>query len=81
MNILPAEFQKERQKLKRVHETEVVNRSLTENLADYEEKLIRQALLEHNWNQSKAARVLNISEQTIRYKMKKLGIITPDRVN
>ena len=48
--------------------------SLEKNLLDYEIKLIKNALIECNWNQSKAARQLNISETTIRYKMNKLGI-------
>jgi two-component system response regulator AtoC len=52
-------------------------KSLTESLADYEETLIRQALIENDWNQSKAARALGISEQTMRYKMGKLGIMKP----
>lgn len=74
VKILPPEFQKELQKLKRVDQNISVNRSLSESLNEYEEKLIRSVLLECNWNQSKAARVLNISEHAIRYKMQKLGI-------
>lgn len=54
-----------------------IRKSLAENLADVEEKLIRQALTESRWNQSKAARTLDISEQTLRYKMKKHRIMNP----
>ncbi|MCB0285379.1 MAG: hypothetical protein KDE57_01900, partial [Calditrichaeota bacterium] len=31
----------------------------------------------NDWNQSKAARALQISERAIRYKMEKLGIEKP----
>jgi transcriptional regulator with GAF, ATPase, and Fis domain len=72
--ILPAEFQKELQKFVKIDQTIPESRSLGESLAEYEEKLIRSVLIECNWNQSKAARVLKISEHAIRYKMKKLGI-------
>ena len=47
---------------------------LSESLADYEESIIRKILIECDWNQSKAAKVLRISEQTMRYKISKLGI-------
>jgi Nif-specific regulatory protein len=75
--ILPAEFRSELQKLKKIREMGKITKSLAESLAEYEEKLIRQALIENDWNQSKAARALGISEQTIRYKMGKLGIVKP----
>ena len=41
----------------------------------YEEGLIREALVENGWNQSRTARLLSVSEQTLRYKMAKLGIV------
>ncbi len=69
--VIPPEFRKDLDDLRHYPQ---LNKSLTESLADYEEKLIRQALIESNWNQSRAARALGISEQTIRYKMQKLGI-------
>jgi len=72
--ILPPEFQKEWQKMKKTSQTTLINRSLDESVAEYEEKLIYNVLVECNWNQSKAARMLRISEHAIRYKMKKLGI-------
>jgi len=52
-------------------------RSLNARLQQYEEELLRQALVEHNWNQSRAAKTLEIPEQTLRYKMNKLGIAKP----
>lgn len=50
---------------------------LQESLAEIEETLIRKALEANNWNQSRAARSLQIAERTIRYKMEKLGITRP----
>ena len=40
--------------------------------------MIRESLVNNNWNQSKAARALNIPEQTLRYKMHKLKISKPE---
>ena len=72
--ILPAELQKELKKLKKTYENVPIAKSLSESLTDYEEQLIRKTLQSCNWNQSKAARVLNISEHAMRYKMTKLKI-------
>jgi transcriptional regulator with GAF, ATPase, and Fis domain len=75
--LLPQEYQKEFKRLQpQIDEAQAV-KSLTESLAEYEEQLIRQALLAYDWNQSKAARALKIPVQTIRYKMNKLGITKP----
>ena len=73
--ILPDEYKKEWDKLKKTIEIKTINKSLNDQVAEFEEQLIRQALKENDWNQSQAARALNISEQTIRYKMNKLGIV------
>ena len=48
--------------------------SLKESLLEIEKDLILKALEENDWNQNKAARTLNVLEQTLRAKMKKLGI-------
>ena len=58
--ILPAEFQKELKKLKKDFQEIPLSKSLSESLIDFEEQLIRTALKNCNWNQSKAARLLNI---------------------
>jgi arginine utilization regulatory protein len=50
------------------------NHSLNEILSRTEENLIRQALVNYSWNQTKAAQSLKIPEQTLRYKMNKYGI-------
>jgi transcriptional regulator with GAF, ATPase, and Fis domain len=72
--ILPAEYRKEIRRLKIAHAPRAAGLSLSEKLTEYEAQLVRQALLENNWNQSQAARALGVSEQTIRYKMARLGI-------
>lgn len=72
--ILPSELQKELNKFRKDSSFLLPTKSLTESLADYEEEFIRKTLINCNWNQSKAARILNISEHDIRYKMKKLNI-------
>ena len=71
IKMLPNEFRDEQDY---VSNKSRMTKPLNESLSDYEEKLIRQALMDHNWNQSRAARALDISEQTIRYKMNKLNI-------
>jgi transcriptional regulator with GAF, ATPase, and Fis domain len=48
--------------------------SLNDILSRTEENLIRQALVNYSWNQTKAAQSLKIPEQTLRYKMNKYGI-------
>lgn len=71
--VLPADLRDEYQKLR--FSTLPNNRySLQETLAEYERDLIVQALEQSQWNQSEAARILQIAEGTLRYKMKQLGI-------
>ncbi|MBK8945071.1 MAG: sigma-54-dependent Fis family transcriptional regulator [Ignavibacteriae bacterium] len=48
--------------------------SLTVELENYEKKIIKKSLEENEWNQSQTARSLDIPEQTLRYKMRKLNI-------
>jgi transcriptional regulator with GAF, ATPase, and Fis domain len=55
-----------------------VHKSLADSVDEFEEQIIRKALMTCHWNQSRAAATLRISEQTIRYKMARLGIIKPD---
>lgn len=73
-SILPKENQQEMQKLNIRLQEKATPHALDEMLSDYEYKIIYQALEKNSWNQSKAARALKISEQTMRYKMNKLGI-------
>jgi len=48
--------------------------SLPDQLDEYEKQLIKKTLLEKDWNQSAAARALQISESNIRYKIKKFNL-------
>jgi transcriptional regulator with GAF, ATPase, and Fis domain len=73
--LLPVEFQKEFKKLAPSHDAPPLRKSLQAALEEHEERLIRQALRENDWNQRKAARLLQISEGTLRYKIEKLGIV------
>jgi len=41
---------------------------------DYERRILERVLRNHNWNQTRAAETLNISERVIRYKIKKFGL-------
>ncbi|MFZ0429796.1 MAG: sigma-54 dependent transcriptional regulator [Acidobacteriota bacterium] len=44
------------------------------NLYDVEKQLIQQSLIKSGGNQSKASRLLSITRDTLRYKMKKYGL-------
>jgi Nif-specific regulatory protein len=50
---------------------------LPDLIADYERRLILDTLTAHRWNQTAAARALNISEAVMRYKIKKLNLQKP----
>ncbi len=78
-NILPPDLRKELKKLEKRQPVDEITKSLHESLAEYEEQLIRQALAANHGNQSKTARLLKISEHTLRYKMRKMGIMKRKR--
>jgi transcriptional regulator with GAF, ATPase, and Fis domain len=75
-SLVPGDFRKN---LPQEHSPEATENylSLQESLAQHEKRTIEQALNSCGWNQSAAARQLQVSEHTIRYKMKKLGISRP----
>jgi transcriptional regulator with GAF, ATPase, and Fis domain len=73
--ILPLELNKEFKKFHKTIPEHFTPKSLSEQLSEYEGQIIRDSLIANNWNQSKTARMLKISEQTLRYKMGKLGIV------
>ncbi len=77
INMVPQDIHKEFKKFRFSNEFTPKQAPLNEMMAKYEEQILLKTLDECNWNQSKAARVLNISEQTIRYKITKLGIDKP----
>ncbi len=76
--VLPPDIKRQFKRARPALEDVQVPSSLTESLAIYEEQLIRKALIENNWNQSQAARALNVPVQTLRYKMNKHGIEMPN---
>ncbi|MFZ5519294.1 MAG: sigma 54-interacting transcriptional regulator [Candidatus Zhuqueibacterota bacterium] len=53
--------------------------SLETLLANYEREIIKNALGKHGWNQSAAAKELNISERTMRYKIQRLALLSPKK--
>jgi transcriptional regulator with PAS, ATPase and Fis domain len=50
------------------------NSDMMAKKSNFEKKILSEALENNQWNQSSAARELNIPESTLRYKMKKLDI-------
>jgi DNA-binding NtrC family response regulator len=52
-------------------------RSLAEQVAGTEAALLKRTLEAAEWNQSLAARALGVSEQAVRYKMRKYGLRRP----
>jgi len=74
-DILPPDLRKELKKFQKIRPDPYTTKSLNEQISEYEEQIIRDALIGNNWNQSKTARMLKISEQTLRYKMGKLEIV------
>ena len=49
----------------------------TSSLWDTERRMIEEALAEHNWNQTQAARALGITRHHLRYRIKKFGLAKP----
>jgi transcriptional regulator with PAS, ATPase and Fis domain len=47
------------------------------SLAQFERNLLLQALQKSSWNQTRAARILKISRDALRYKMKKFNLRAP----
>ncbi len=47
------------------------------DLEEVEKEILLQALEKHNWNQSQAARYLNISRKTLIYRMEKFALAGP----
>jgi Nif-specific regulatory protein len=71
VSLLPREYSSELKNLKQQQVKVQKTKLLSENLADYEKELMRQALIRYDWNQTAAAGALGIHESTLRYKMKK----------
>jgi DNA-binding NtrC family response regulator len=78
-SILSQDLRQEFKKLEKRQPAGEITKSLNASLAEYEEQLIRQALAKNQGNQSQTARILKISEHTLRYKMRKMGIVKGKR--
>lgn len=76
--LLSEHYQKELQEFKRWGKHPKHTGSLVEQMQRHESRLLMQTLEQCKWNQSQAAKMLGISEPTIRYKMKKCGIKKPE---
>lgn len=74
ISLLPQNFAKEFDKFFKMKTISKVS-SLKDSLNEYEKNLVLKALEENDWNQNKTARSLDLLEQTLRAKMKKLGIV------
>ncbi|MGE5457703.1 MAG: sigma 54-interacting transcriptional regulator [Methanococcaceae archaeon] len=74
IKILPKEYSEEYKKVSRNEINKEPILPLQKSIEKFEKELIIKTLSDNNWNQSKAARVLKISERSIRYRMEKLGI-------
>jgi transcriptional regulator with GAF, ATPase, and Fis domain len=71
---LPGEFRNELIEMKIISNKQNYHRPLREILDDQEKKVIEKVLNDCDWNQSEAARILDISESNIRYKINKLKL-------
>ncbi len=52
---------------------------LSEAVDQFEQELIRSALVQTEYNQTRAAEILGTTRRILKYKMDKLGIVNPDR--
>jgi two-component system response regulator AtoC len=53
--------------------------NLDDLLANYEREILRHMLNKHDWNQTTAAKALNISERVMRYKIRRLSLPSPKK--
>ena len=74
MDILPKEYIEELEQQKIHNYVKESRLSLSTRLNDIESQIIKEALINNEWNQTRAAQFLNIPEQTLRYKMHRLKI-------
>ncbi len=72
---LPLELSKENNALLEGAESRVTIPSGGLNIEMVEKELITQALEQSKWNQTKAAKLLNLTRDALRYRMQKFGIM------
>ncbi len=73
-SLLPEECKAEFRSSPPAKTTPAARRSLRESVHEVERQILLETLTAHCWNQSEAARALQISERTMRYKMSLLGL-------
>jgi transcriptional regulator with GAF, ATPase, and Fis domain len=73
----PADLLEELNKYRESRKQRESARSLKGEVQDFEAQLIRQTLIDCDWNRSETARRLKTSEKNIRYKIEKLDIQKP----
>ncbi len=71
---LPPDLKRELENFRLDFHSTKRSKSLKEQVDKFEAEVIRKILIESDWNQSKAARRLKISETNVRFKMGQLGI-------
>lgn len=74
---LPAEIRQARPRIANV-KLELPEDGIS--LEDVEKEILLQALEKHNWNQTHAAKYLNITRKTLIYRMEKYGILPPSQL-
>lgn len=73
-DLLPSEYRTELKNLRISKKQDEKRKPLIEIVSDQEKQLLKQTLIDHQWNQSAAAKVLGIHESTLRYKIQKYNI-------
>jgi transcriptional regulator with GAF, ATPase, and Fis domain len=71
---LPSDIKSELTIFNQESEDQITSESIKDQLNKYEAQIIRNALIDCDWNQSQAARKLKTSESNIRYKITQLNI-------
>ena len=66
---------KERMNLERVDLTDIDSKTLPEIIGAFEYEIIKRKYINNNYRLTKTAKDLGISKQTLRYKLKKYGLI------
>jgi transcriptional regulator with GAF, ATPase, and Fis domain len=74
---LPPELHAEWDAMKRSGAKRPPRQPIKKMLAQYEKEIVENALKVCNWNQSAAARMLDISEHSMRYKIRAFKIVKP----
>ena len=77
-DLLPADLREEFSAFLQSRALHLPQQSLKTRLRDCEAEILREALEACQWNQSRAAKLLDTTEALMRYRMKKLGIRRPE---